>query len=105
MLELRLGKALVSFCWLSHIACGRECLLVYIFPPSFLIELVLEMLLWLDVMVGLGLLSHTRTRRPPGLGLGAMGLGLWALGNKLNLTKVLDPGPRVCGGFVSVGDL
>ena len=35
-----------------------------LYIPSLLpyIELVLEMLLWFDVMVGLGLLSHTRAR-------------------------------------------
>ena len=76
-----------------------------LYIPSLLptIELVLEMFLWLDVMFGLGLLSHVR--RPPGSG---QGLGLWALGNKLNLTKVLDLGlsVRVCGDVVTVvGDL
>ena len=55
-----------------------------LYIPSLLpyIELVLEMLLWLDVMVGLGLLSQ-RARAPlarTGPGPWALGLGLWALG-------------------------
>ena len=64
-----------------------------LYIPSLLatIELVLEMLLWLDVMVGLGLLSHAR--RPD---------RAWALGLKLTLTKVLDPGLRVCDRWNSV---
>ena len=65
-----------------------------LYIPSLLpiIELVLEMLLWLDVMFGWAC-YHTRGGAPPAwIGPWALVLGLWALGNKLNLTKVLDPG-------------
>ena len=69
--------------------CLWEGISSYFYIPSLLpsIELVLEMPLWLDDMFGLGLLS----RAPPARAR-ALGFGLWALGNKLNLTKVLDPG-------------
>ena len=61
--------------------------------PSLLpsIELVLEMLLWLDVMFGLGLLSHTRARHP------GLGLGLWGINLKF-WTREL----RVCDRWNSV---
>ena len=76
MLELRFGKALAHFVvYPTLLVARRESLLVFYIPsllPS--IELVLEMPLWLDVMFGLGLLSHVR--RPPGLG---QGHGLWGI--------------------------
>ena len=84
-------QALASFILLSHIACGRECLFVYIFPPSFL-----SLSWYLRCFCGyrkclVWACYHARWRLGPGL-------GLWGI----NLTKILDPGLSVC---VTVGDL
>ena len=59
-----------------------SCLYISSLLPS--IELVLEMLLWLDNMIGLGLLSHARRSDRAR----AQGPRPWGI----NLTKVLDPG-------------